>query len=507
MPISGPFERFADGAPVGDVIPFWYDGVYHLYILAPEVGALYFPERLKTAWRHLVSTDLITWQERPIALKPGVLGEPDDGGVWTGSVVRSGDQFHIFYTGHRVDGPQTVCHATSSDADTWLKDTQNPVSCSPGGDYEDRDWRDPFLFWDPQRGVYTMLLTARRGHGPAITRGTLVQMESEDLLEWGPPEPFLQLGMTHAPECPELFELGDRWILGSSSNTGRRGTTYRVAAQQYGPFSLQGRDGPDGRYWYAAKSLTDDDGRRIAFGWIPDRHPDVLGRWLWGGSLALPRLLSIDDAGALAMSPAPAVRALAGAVCELTPVHASQPNGTGVPDRIGGEGEVALQLYEAGARPSIVLEVRFSATRSAGRGGVLLSGSDELDSGVGIFWNPKSASVQLIDLHAKRKPGGYAAAFDQWAPVVTHTAANLSSEIDFEIYVRGDIVEAFIGDGLCLSYRAEGPVTRYTGWMVEDGTCVLDSFRVRTLAGGTSATEIPASSKTRVAHTDGPSMM
>jgi beta-fructofuranosidase len=55
------------------------------------------------------------------------------------------------------------------------------------------------------------------------------------------------------------------------------------------------------------------DEERILWGWIPERRPEEEYRAAgWAGVMSLPRLLWIDDDGALAMSPAPALRVLRG---------------------------------------------------------------------------------------------------------------------------------------------------------------------------------------------------
>src|SRR4051794_40974038 len=89
-----PFRRFADGGAVGDVIPFYSDGSYHLFCLVTPPDAAGLPDRLRTSWRHLQSTDLVGWQEMPTALSPGGPGEPDRDGVWTGSVVEADGRYH-----------------------------------------------------------------------------------------------------------------------------------------------------------------------------------------------------------------------------------------------------------------------------------------------------------------------------------------------------------------------------------------------------------------------------
>ena len=113
------FGRFTDHAPVGDVIPFFDGSEYHLFCLTPPDGALHFPERMRTTWRHLRSADLVHWEQLPDALAPGGDGEPDRDGIWTGSVLRTGEVLHSFYTGHtlaleRVPGIEAVQHLTGA---------------------------------------------------------------------------------------------------------------------------------------------------------------------------------------------------------------------------------------------------------------------------------------------------------------------------------------------------------------------------------------------------------
>ena len=192
---TGIFSRYADQAPVGDVIPFYDDGTFHLFCLTPPDGSLYFPERLKTTWRHLRSADLVSWEELPEALAPGADGDPDRDGVWTGSVIRAGDQFHIFYTGHTLEGdtPQSVCHATSDDGISWVKDPHNPISIPDVARFEGKDWRDPFVFWNADEQCYWMLLSTRSGAHPAVSRGVVALQTSTDLATWTEAEELSQI--------------------------------------------------------------------------------------------------------------------------------------------------------------------------------------------------------------------------------------------------------------------------------------------------------------------------
>ena len=74
---------------------------------------------------HLVSRDLLRWQELPNALIKGSdpLG-PDWESIWTGSVVEHGGTFYLFYTGKNSNDPlgdQKVMQARSVDLIHWTK--------------------------------------------------------------------------------------------------------------------------------------------------------------------------------------------------------------------------------------------------------------------------------------------------------------------------------------------------------------------------------------------------
>ena len=89
---------FADST--GDAIPFYHDGIYHIFSLTPPTGTTVYPERLRTTWSHTVSKDLIHWEELETALYPGEGTDPDADGVWTGSVIYGEGKYHIYYTGY-----------------------------------------------------------------------------------------------------------------------------------------------------------------------------------------------------------------------------------------------------------------------------------------------------------------------------------------------------------------------------------------------------------------------
>ena len=84
-----------------------------------------------------------------------------------------------------------------------------------------------------------MLISARLKDGPLFRRGCVAVAVSEDLENWEVCAPFATPMLTHCPECPELFRLGDWWYLLRSRYDGQAQTFYRVAPTPRGPWSAR----------------------------------------------------------------------------------------------------------------------------------------------------------------------------------------------------------------------------------------------------------------------------
>lgn len=482
--VQGPlFTRFADRAPVGDVVPFFDDGVYHLFVLTPPFGTLYFPERLRTTWRHLRSTDLVHWEQLPDALSPGGPGEPDHDGIWTGSVVRAGGVYNIFYTGHSLERsvPQSVCRATSTDGVNWVKSPSNPVSVPDLARFEAKDWRDPFVFWNETEGRYWMLLSTRSAAYPAASRGVVALQTSTDLVSWSAPEELYETFLTHCPECSEVYRHGDKWVMGYSRFTDRRGTVYRFAEDLRGPWRNFAIEGPDGSNWYAAKSVLGTGGRRIAFGWVPDRNPSpsaTTGTWLWAGDLAVPREIGLDGEGQLAACLPQEL------TVKLRPQSLDEadfrigkwsvvPGGTAASYKVESTGQFAYCVL----RPDLgegqfIVSTRVRARDSAVVG-LVVQTTERLDSGVALLLYPREHRVCAVDLTAARSEmaNEYEKATTEYASVAESAVPRADLDaFEFQVVVRGDLVEAFVGGAVTLTYRLAKTEPGAVALVVQDGT-------------------------------------
>ena len=168
----GLFRRLSSGLSCGDSIPFYHDGVYHLFFLSVPENTVRYPERVRNTWQHVVSRNLVDWEEMPPILLPGDGTELDQDGCWTGSVIYAEGKYHIFYTGYHIDSefPQTICHAVSDDCITFTKDTKNPLIVPDTRYYENIDWRDSYIFYNEDEQCYWMLIAARKNEGPTNRR-------------------------------------------------------------------------------------------------------------------------------------------------------------------------------------------------------------------------------------------------------------------------------------------------------------------------------------------------
>ncbi len=476
---------------MGDVVPFYDAGTYHLFCLTPPPGSLHFPERLRTTWRHLCSADLVHWERLPDALTPGAESDPDSGGIWTGSVLRTETGYHIFYTGHAPGAKitQSVCHATSPDCVTWTKDPSNPVSVPELDTFLRQDWRDPFVFWHEDERCYWMLLSTRSKSGPAPSRGAVALRTSPDLQSWSKTAILYETFLTHCPECPELFRLGDKWIMAYSRFTDRRGTVYRFADDPRGPWHAFSHDRLDGQNWYAAKSLTDDAGRRVAFGWIPDRNPEPTpktGNWLWAGDLGMPREIVLDnDELSLRMSDKvdECKRSELTYRASYRAGEWSSDDGSFSVKAPGHFGYCILEPTEPADEYVLSLSMSWSADTAII--GVVLATNEKLDRGVAVLCYPSEGRIRAVGLEPSASDAGEEVELPtaDFAPIVEGRLARpLTGRLPLQVVVRNGVVEAFVGDAACASYRLQSAESGCVALLTQDGSASFIDVRWHTIA-------------------------
>lgn len=216
----------------------YLDGVFHLFFQHNPYGTGWG----NMSWGHATSTDLVTWQEQPVAIEQGRDGAGtviED--VFSGSVVVDEDDTAGFRTSPDDPAPLVAIYTSAFTAahpqyagiqaqslaysldggSTWTRYEGNPVL-----DRGSSDFRDPKVFrYEGEAGSYwVMVAVEAREH-------TVVLYRSDDLITWQHLSDFGPANaVTGIWECPDLFELpvdGDptdtRWVLVVSLNPGAVG--------------------------------------------------------------------------------------------------------------------------------------------------------------------------------------------------------------------------------------------------------------------------------------------
>lgn len=177
----------------------YYEGEYHLFYQYNPHGKLWG----HMSWGHAVSSDLIHWEELPVAMPEREFM------IFSGSVVvdwenssglgdGSEPPLIAVYTAYH-QGPERQSQHVAYSHDrgrTWSEYSGNPVIC-----LKQEHFRDPKVFWHAASGAWIMVVALPREHKAQIYR-------SNDLLSWHLASEFGPAGsVTGQWECPDLFEV------------------------------------------------------------------------------------------------------------------------------------------------------------------------------------------------------------------------------------------------------------------------------------------------------------
>lgn len=307
--------------------PIYFDGHYHMFFQYNPLAALWGD----MSWNHAISTDMIHWKHLPVAMTPTANG-PDAFGCFSGSCLAVGQRVYAVYTGVVESTPQKAtirdgsnklqesqCLAYSDDKllEHWTK-LPRPIVPEPPPGMQITGFRDPSAW---KQGNYFYMTV---GSGIAKQGGVVLLYRSKDM---GNQEPWeyqhvLASGKwSGVPasnpvdsgemwECPEFFALDGNHVLIYSTEgkvfwqSGKLDEeTMRFQPAHTGQLDLGA--------FYAPKTQLDAEGRRILWGWIPEKRPDAaLLKAGWAGMMSLPRVLSLDSDGVLRMETLPTLKIL-----------------------------------------------------------------------------------------------------------------------------------------------------------------------------------------------------
>ena len=335
-----------------------FQGAYHLFYQFHPYDAKWGPLH----WGHMKSTDLIHWEDLPVALAPDQAY--DRSGCFSGSAIERDGKLYLLYTGVTEANEEGVhhqvqCLAVSEDGVNFEKVQQNPVIpvAALPADASQIDFRDPKVF--EHEGMYYTVVASKAGD----ETGQILLYQSADLVEWEFASVFLKGNKEQGImwECPDFFRLnGKDCLIFSPMQWPQDGDDYQNlnasvlavgevdwATKQFHPESYQELD--HGLDYYAPQSLEDDKGRRICIGWMQmwgrNFPTDTLGH-NWTGSMTIPRELKWED-GKLKQYPI-GIEAIADNQGENSPVITMVDTKESIPGIAGDCGLLTLKVDTSG---------------------------------------------------------------------------------------------------------------------------------------------------------------
>ncbi len=271
----------------------FYKGKYHLFFQHNPQANIWG----NMSWGHATSSDLYTWQEHPVAIEC-----TPTSGIFSGSAVadinntsgfgsKENPPIVAIYTEHQNDeSNQSQCLAYSlDDGATFTKYEGNPV-LNIGA----KNFRDPKVQWVNDHWLMTVALA--NDHKISF-------YSSPDLKSWKHLSDFGPAAQTGGVwECPDLINIGDKWVLLVSLNPGGyqvgSGTQYFIGqwnGTEFIPDDTQTRWLDYGRDNYAGVTFSNaPDGKKIFLGWMSNWHYAAkVPTDPWRSAMTLPRELSL----------------------------------------------------------------------------------------------------------------------------------------------------------------------------------------------------------------------
>jgi fructan beta-fructosidase len=418
----------------------FYQGEYHLFYQYNPEGNVWG----HMSWGHAVSSDLVHWQNLPVALHevPGQYMAYSGSAVvdWNNSsgLCQNPDpQDHsclvAIYTAAYKDRQKQHIAFSNDRGRTWTNYSGNPVA-----DLDAPDFRDPNVFWyAPQRKwVMVAVLADER---------TLVILDSPDLKHWTKRSTFGPAGDTAGQwECPDLIELTiegaaeKKWVLIINRNPGApaggTGVRYLIGKFDGTNFTSEIPDTPAlwadwGKDFYATNTWKDipcSDKRNVWIGWFSNwQYANAEPTVLWRGAQSIPRTLMLHrytDGLRLVQRPVRELESLRRERVRMVNVSVAEAN-----QKLSGT-KSNIYEFEAELEPGHAGEIGFRLRKS--KEAETLVGFDA-DHREVYFDRTHSGEVSF----SKDFPGRFSARVEQ------------SSRITLHVFVDRSSVEVFVNDG------------------------------------------------------------
>ncbi|MCJ8007574.1 glycoside hydrolase family 32 protein [Lederbergia wuyishanensis] len=440
----------------------YHDGEYHLFFQHHPHSKVWGPMH----WGQAVSTDLLHWEELPIALYPDDLGQIFSGSAVVDKHNTSGlknsneDVMVAIFTHHGEDNEKQSIAYSNDRGRTWTKYEGNPVISNPGL----KDFRDPKVFWHKKSNKWIMSLAC----------GNHIRFyHSPNLLDWSYLSSFGEEYGSHRGvwECPDLIELSvegcdeKKWGLIVSVNPG--GPNGGSAVQYFvGDFNGESFTCEDdkkmvkwadfGRDFYAAVTWSNID-EPIWIGWMSNwQYANEVPTDPFRSAMSIPRKLSLrnqDNTYILVQNPIDLKSLLGETIAHYEKVTV-QPG-------IAKNLNVSIPLHIKG-------EVKEFDRETSSLKVTLIGEKDEVE----ILFDRKSSELNID----RRKSGNVS--FSEEFPSVD--TMPLQEIYDFEIIIDCASIEIFLNGGSSVMTEILFPNEDYTSLQVsvKDGNATLKNVSV-----------------------------
>lgn len=266
-------------------------------------------------WRHVISKDLIHWQDLGIAVYPT---KPYDiNGCFSGSSIEVDNQLYMYYTSVKYTkfNPENI-HVTAT-GDEFLA-SQSMIISKDGFNFDNiNDKRmiipvfnegeigHPIHTRDPKvwkyQDKYYMVIASKYLDEDNKYQGQLLFYVSNDAKDWTFKNNYRDIKIGDMWECPDLFAVNNQQLLiMSPERTETHGypSHARITSCNFEHENCKLEITGDlrlldyGRDLYAPQTTTDKDGRRIFIGWLRMPLPQVEK---WRGMYIYPRVIEYKN--------------------------------------------------------------------------------------------------------------------------------------------------------------------------------------------------------------------
>lgn len=291
---------------VGDVMPYYEDGVYYLYYLMDGSGSSSHPAYMVS------TTDFINYTEYGLVLEAGA-SNANDAMIGTGSIVEHNGEYLFFYTGHPSSGDEVLLLAVSDNKTDFEKQTDFEVQPSDYG--FTGDFRDPDVAFNEETEVFDVIVSTRLNEMAVLALFHVSEDFSEisyDKILYEDTHGFNVL------ECPSAFEMEGKWYItysaqdlslsgstGDAANnsltlTGNKGSMYYLVSEsKFGTYREMADPMLDSVVYYAGKVAAGNE--TMLVGWAAERSTNLGYEYNWGGNLVA-HVITKNADGTLALS-------------------------------------------------------------------------------------------------------------------------------------------------------------------------------------------------------------